>query len=255
MLRAAGDRWIYGWTLNDGWLKPNGLSSQPLPPQPGAAPDGDLVRTAVLSSVPKPGRRICAARSQAAVEERIARIQNGIVPPVLVTGETPQKLTLADLMKQLHVPGVSIAVIHDGQIDWARGFGVTGIGGAPVNAETLFQAASISKPVTALIALRLAQAGKFDLDVDANTYLKSWKIPAERIRRRSSRYGAGASDTFGWHRRGWVCRLCRGAADTDAGSDPERRRSRKFAADPCRGGTGNTLELFRRRLRHTSPAA
>jgi CubicO group peptidase (beta-lactamase class C family) len=175
-LRASGDRWIYGWTLNDGWLKPDGLSSQPLPPQPGAAPNGDLVRTAVLASVPNPKAGDFVPRD-AGTEERIARIRSGIVPPVLVAGETPQKLTLSDLMKQLHVPGVSIAVIHHGQIDWARGYGVAGIGGAPVNPDTLFQAASISKPVTALIALRLAQARKFDLDVDANTYLKSWKIP------------------------------------------------------------------------------
>jgi len=67
-------------------------------------------------------------------------------------------------MAELHVPGVSIAVIHDGAIQWARGFGVARVGGPPVTAKTLFQAASISKPVTALAVLRLVQAGKLDLD-------------------------------------------------------------------------------------------
>jgi CubicO group peptidase (beta-lactamase class C family) len=73
---------------------------------------------------------------------------------------------------------VSIAVMHEGRIDWARGFGVTRIGGPAVNAETLFQAASLSKPVTALAVLHLVESGKLDLDADVNQYLKTWKIPA-----------------------------------------------------------------------------
>jgi len=55
------------------------------------------------------------------------------------------------------VPGVSIAVIHNGEIEWAQGFGVVRLGGEPVTAETLFQAGSISKPVSAMAALRLVQ--------------------------------------------------------------------------------------------------
>jgi len=108
------------------------------------------------------------------VERRIEHIQR-LVPPVVVQGEARPKLSAR--MAELHVPGVSIAVIHDGAIQWARGFGVTRVGGPPVTAKTLFQAASISKPVTALAVLRLVQAGKLDLDTDVNRYLKSWKIP------------------------------------------------------------------------------
>ncbi len=81
-------------------------------------------------------------------------------------------------MSRLHVPGVSIAVIHDKRIDWSKGYGVARLGGPPVSASTLFGAASMSKPVTAMAVLRLVQEGKIDLDVDVNTYLKSWKIPA-----------------------------------------------------------------------------
>lgn len=51
------------------------------------------------------------------------------------------------------------------------------LGGPPVSAFTLFGAASMSKPVTAMAVLRLVQEGKINLDVDVNTYLKSWKIP------------------------------------------------------------------------------
>lgn len=111
------------------------------------------------------------------VERRIERIQQ-LIPPVLVQGEAPVRTKLSERMAELHVPGVSVAVIHDGAIQWARGFGVTRVGGSPVTARTLFQAASISKPVTALAALRLVQAGKLDLDTDVNRYLKTWKIPA-----------------------------------------------------------------------------
>ena len=63
-------------------------------------------------------------------------------------------------MAALHVPGVSIAVIHDGKIEWARGFGVTREGGPPVTPDALFQAASISKPVAAMAVLRLVEAGE-----------------------------------------------------------------------------------------------
>jgi CubicO group peptidase (beta-lactamase class C family) len=80
-------------------------------------------------------------------------------------------------MAAVHVPGVSIAVIHDGAIEWAQGFGVVQVGGAPVTAETLFQAGSISKPVAAMAALHLVEQGKLSLDSDVNTALTSWKIP------------------------------------------------------------------------------
>jgi CubicO group peptidase (beta-lactamase class C family) len=109
-------------------------------------------------------------------EDRIRKVQN-LIPPVLVKGETPALKPLAQRMAELKLPGVSIAVIHDGRIDWARGFGVTRIDGPPVTENTLFQAASISKPVFALAVLHLADAGKLDLDANVNTYLKAWKLP------------------------------------------------------------------------------
>src|SRR5947208_16880677 len=74
--------------------------------------------------------------------------------------------------------GVSVAVIQNGEIEWARRFGVKEAGKPePVTAETLFQAGSISKPVAAMAALRLVQEGRIDLDEDVNTYLTSWKVP------------------------------------------------------------------------------
>src|SRR5437763_2556623 len=91
-----------------------------------------------------------ASSSSSDFEQRIQRIANGLRPAIAIAGEPPMKL--ADRMNELHVPGVSIAVIHGGVIQ-ARGFGSATIGGPPVLPETLFQAGSISKPVSAVAAL------------------------------------------------------------------------------------------------------
>ena len=112
------------------------------------------------------------------IEQRIQHIQDAILPAVLTKGEPRATTKLTDRMAALHVPGVSIAVIHDGKIEWARGFGVTRVGGPAVTPDTLFQAASISKPVTAMAVLHLAESGKLNLDADVDQYLKTWKGPA-----------------------------------------------------------------------------
>lgn len=76
-----------------------------------------------------------------------------------------------DRIRQSHnVPAVSVAVIEAGRIGWARTYG----GG---DTDTLFQAASISKPVSAMAALHMMQYGNFTLDEDVNGKLKSWKVP------------------------------------------------------------------------------
>jgi CubicO group peptidase (beta-lactamase class C family) len=115
----------------------------------------------------------CAADSAS----RQRQVENQVPPELLVDGEPAHFPTLQQRMAQLQVPGVSIAVVHEGRIDWARGYGVAWAGGPAVTADTLFQAASISKPVTALAVLRLADSRTIDLDREANDYLKSWKIP------------------------------------------------------------------------------
>lgn len=116
-------------------------------------------------------------------DRRIEHIENGLLPAVLVKGEAVPSVHLSARMSDLHVPGVSIALIHHGKLEWARGFGVTRVGGPAVTAETLFQAASISKPVSTLAVLHLSQAGKLDLDADVNQYLKTWKVPDNEFTR------------------------------------------------------------------------
>ena len=81
-------------------------------------------------------------------------------------------------MKPYKVPALSVAVIDNFKIDWAKGYGVTDAGGTnPVTTRTLFQAGSISKPVASAAALRLVQEGKLSLDDDVNRRLLSWKVP------------------------------------------------------------------------------
>ncbi len=83
----------------------------------------------------------------------------------------------ARALTDLKVPAVSIAVIRDGAVEWQRAYGV----GA--NTTTLFQAASISKPVAAMAALHMAQNGNFTLDEDVNGKLHSWRVPENEFTR------------------------------------------------------------------------
>lgn len=116
-------------------------------------------------------------------EDRIRQVEYGLLPPVIVKGEPPAVSDLAGRMTQLHVPGVSVAVIQGGKIAWARGFGVTRLGGPPVTPDTLFQAASLSKPVTALAVMKLWERRQVDLDTNVDQYLKSWRLPDNELTR------------------------------------------------------------------------
>ena len=119
------------------------------------------------------------AADDPALAGRIAAVERGLLPAIAVEGSPPVKRTLAVEMARLGVPGVSIAVIHAGEIEWARGYGVLTPGGAPVTPTTLFQAASISKPVTAMAALKMVEAGQLALDRDVNAYTSLWKLPKD----------------------------------------------------------------------------
>lgn len=88
--------------------------------------------------------------------------------------------TLEQVMQKFHVPGMSVAVIYDFEIHWAKGYGTADVEtGAPVANDTRFQAASISKPVSAMAVLKAVELGKLSLDEDINGILKSWKLPGD----------------------------------------------------------------------------
>ncbi len=112
------------------------------------------------------------------VQQEIANIENGLGPSIQVQGKPQVSWTIKDRMQHYRVPGVSVAVVKDGQLRWAKGYGIANTKtGQPVTNQTLFQAGSISKPVAALAALKLVDQQKIDLDENVNAYLKRWQVP------------------------------------------------------------------------------
>jgi CubicO group peptidase (beta-lactamase class C family) len=89
---------------------------------------------------------------------------------VTVQGEE-RHVGLDEALKLLNIPSASIALIDEGRIAFARAYG------KDATPETLYQAASLSKFVAAIGAMRLVQDGTLSLDQDVNDKLTSWKVP------------------------------------------------------------------------------
>ena len=143
------------------------LSPTPIARMPAAG-----VTLLLSLSVAAPG----AAQSDE-VRARIATIEAGLVPIIGVAGRDAP-MSIQERMAYYGVPGVSIAVINNYRIEWAKGYGVQEADRkTPVDTSTMFQAASVSKPISSVAALSLVQRGVLDLDRDANEILTSWKIP------------------------------------------------------------------------------
>lgn len=111
--------------------------------------------------------------------DRSTTIEQGLLTtPTYLLNHPKPVATLTERMAHYHVPGVSIAVINENRIEWAKGYGVTNADDAmPVTPDTRFYAASISKPITAMAVLALVAAGLLNLDDDVNRKLVSWKVP------------------------------------------------------------------------------
>jgi CubicO group peptidase (beta-lactamase class C family) len=119
------------------------------------------------------------------VAERIRQFENGLLQRVVIHGQLPVTMKLADRMAHYKTPGVSVAVINQDAVEWAKGYGLRETGGSqPVTTDTVFQAGSISKPVAAAAALHLVEEGKLSLDQDVNQKLVSWKLPENDFTRK-----------------------------------------------------------------------
>lgn len=117
-----------------------------------------------------------SAQTKSQLNTEIAKVEAGLIPAVRFQGEP--MWTLESRMKHYNVPGVSIAVIKNSKVIWAKSYGFSDVESkTPVNSKTLFQAASMSKPVSVYAALTEVEAGKINPDADVNSYLKSWKVP------------------------------------------------------------------------------
>lgn len=139
-----------------------------------------LGSTAAIAQRAAPHCSFPAAAVGGPVNAHTRFVERNLQPAIVEAGAKP--FALEDRMRSYGVPGVSVAVIHNGKLEWARGWGVRDANScAAVTPQTDFQAASISKLVTALTALRLVEQGKLDLDKDINAYLTSWKLPSDKL--------------------------------------------------------------------------
>lgn len=112
------------------------------------------------------------------IGERIIRVENGLKPAIGIEGIPISQKNLLKTMKEMNIPAASIAVINDGQIEWAKAYGVlSSATNQQVNPQTCFQAGSVSKPVAAFAILSLVNQRILDLDEEVNDRLISWKIP------------------------------------------------------------------------------
>lgn len=109
-------------------------------------------------------------------EALIRKVESGLIRPNRFVGDSVW--TIEGRMKHFGVPGLSIAVIKNSKVVWAKSYGIVDRGTKqPVTNKTLFQAASISKPVSAYAALKEVERGKINPEENVNSYLKSWKLP------------------------------------------------------------------------------
>jgi CubicO group peptidase (beta-lactamase class C family) len=119
----------------------------------------------------------CSSTNTGDVQTRMANVENGLIASVVNAGSEPAGMSLSDRMQHYQVPGVGIAVINNGRIEWAKGYGVIEAGGThAITTDTVFQAASVSKPISVTGIMLLAQAGVIDITRNVNDYLTSWHL-------------------------------------------------------------------------------
>jgi len=112
--------------------------------------------------------------------QKIQQIENGLRPKYFVKGDKLKSID--EVMKEMNIPGISVAIINNFEVVWSKGYGIADTETKqPVDENTIFQAASISKPVTAMAVMNMVQDGKLDLDKNINTYLKSWKLEENEL--------------------------------------------------------------------------
>lgn len=118
-----------------------------------------------------------ASRKVLEMPSQSSRFETQLRRAITIKGRPVDRFSIKERMAHYKVPGVSVAIIEGCKVVETRGYGVARIKGPAVGPDTLFQAASISKPVTALAALRLVEQGKLSLDENVRSRLKSWQLP------------------------------------------------------------------------------
>lgn len=110
-------------------------------------------------------------------EAKFERLENS-VSPFVVFSKQRQKFSITERMRHYRVPGLMLAIIDHGEVVFTKSYGVKDYKSQEaVDNNTIFQAASVSKPITAIGALSLVDKHLLNLDSDINLFLKSWKLP------------------------------------------------------------------------------
>lgn len=116
-----------------------------------------------------------------AIKAKITAVENSLSPSVIY-GDTVPRLNIEKRMSETGIKGLSIAVIKNYKIEWAKGYGwANEEENRKVTPITRFQAASISKSINSLGVLKLVEMGKINPEADINSYLTSWKFPYDSI--------------------------------------------------------------------------
>jgi CubicO group peptidase (beta-lactamase class C family) len=103
--------------------------------------------------------------------------------------ETKAKVesAISAFMAESKVPGISAAIVRDGEFVWSAGFGLADLeNSVPATSQTLYRLGSISKSITATAAMALWERGKLDLDAPVQKYcpafpLKPWPITTRQL--------------------------------------------------------------------------
>ena len=172
-----------------------------------------------------------SACDAAGADPRIARTETGLKPAIIFKGRPAPHHSIEQQLQHFKVPGVSVAVVEDCKIAWARGYGKRN-DREFVTPQTLFLAGSVSKPVAAVAALRMVERGQLQLDTNVNDTLRSWKLPENAFTRKRPvtlrlllSHGAGTTvPGFGGYPRGTAIPTIRQILDGQppANSDPVR---------------------------------
>jgi CubicO group peptidase (beta-lactamase class C family) len=127
-------------------------------------------------------------------------------------------------MREGHVPAAAVAVVRGGRVAWTRGYGTLGgPGGARVTSRTPFQAASVSKPVSAMGVLRLVDEGRLDLDAPMTAWRPAGGARGITVRRLLSHTAGLSLGGYGGHGPGPLPTIAASLAGDSAGAGAVRQ--------------------------------
>lgn len=110
-------------------------------------------------------------------------LEKGLLRPIFLKGQRPEKMRLVDRMSFYKVPGVSLAVMDKYRLEWSRTYGYKDIiQYRPLTGSTVFQAGELSQPVSAAVALRLVEKGLASLETDLGDYYQEVAFSGRRFR-------------------------------------------------------------------------